>query len=125
MKRRVFVASLVAMAAMPRTGTAQGAARVIRVGWLTAQQASSLVPYVDAMRTALADLGYVEGRNLVTEFRYGDDVIERTRTRRGAGATAGRSYRGARRSRFRDSWSRPARSRRIQHERRSRVGSVR
>jgi hypothetical protein len=48
MKRRVFVASLVAMAAMPRTGTAQGAARVIRVGWLTAQQASSLVPYVDA-----------------------------------------------------------------------------
>jgi ABC-type uncharacterized transport system substrate-binding protein len=77
MKRRVFVASLVAMAAMPRTGTAQGAARVIRVGWLTAQQASSLVPYVDAMRTALADLGYVEGRNLVIEFRYGDDVIER------------------------------------------------
>src|SRR5436309_1985733 len=77
MKRRVFVASLVAMAAMPRTGTAQGAARVIRVGWLTAQQASSLVPYVDAMRIALADLGYVEGRNLVIEFRYGDDVIER------------------------------------------------
>jgi putative ABC transport system substrate-binding protein len=77
MKRRVFVASLVAMAAMPRTGTAQGAARVIRVGWLTAQQASSLVPYVDAMRTALADLGYVEGHNLVIEFRYGDDVIER------------------------------------------------
>src|SRR5438132_6173531 len=77
MKRRVFVASLVAMAAMPRTGTAQGAARVIRVGWLTAQQASGLVPYVDAMRTALADLGYVEGRNLVIEFRYGDDVIER------------------------------------------------
>jgi putative tryptophan/tyrosine transport system substrate-binding protein len=77
MKRRVFVASLVAMAAMPRTGTAQGAARVLRVGWLTAQQASSLVPYVDAMRTALADLGYVEGRNLVIEFRYGDDVIER------------------------------------------------
>jgi ABC-type uncharacterized transport system substrate-binding protein len=77
MKRRVFVASLVAVAAMPRTGTAQGAARVIRVGWLTAQQASSLVPYVDAMRTALADLGYVEGRNLVIEFRYGDDVIER------------------------------------------------
>jgi putative ABC transport system substrate-binding protein len=77
MKRRVFVASLVAMAAMPRTGTAQGAAKVIRVGWLTAQQTSSLVPYVDAMRTALADLGYVEGRNLVIEFRYGDDVIER------------------------------------------------
>ena len=29
------------------------------------------------MRTALADLGYVEGSNLVIEFSYGDDVIER------------------------------------------------
>jgi putative tryptophan/tyrosine transport system substrate-binding protein len=77
MKRRVFLASLLAMAVVPRTVAAQGAAKVIRVGWLTAQQPSSLTPYVDAMRTALADLGYVEGRNLVIEFRYGDDVIER------------------------------------------------
>jgi putative tryptophan/tyrosine transport system substrate-binding protein len=77
MKRRVFLASLLATAAVPRTVAAQGAAKVIRVGWLTAQQPSSLTPYVDAMRTALADLGYVEGRNLVIEFRYGDDVIER------------------------------------------------
>ena len=29
------------------------------------------------MRTALADFGYLEGRNLAIEFRYGDDVIER------------------------------------------------
>jgi putative ABC transport system substrate-binding protein len=77
MKRRVFLASLLAVAAVPRTVTAQGVAKIVRIGWLTAQQASSLVPYVDAMRIALADLGYVEGRNLVIEFRYGDDVIER------------------------------------------------
>jgi hypothetical protein len=77
MKRRVFLASLLAMAAVPRSVAAQGAAKVVRIGWLTAQQAPSLAPYVDAMRTALADLGYVEGRNLVIEFRYGDDVIER------------------------------------------------
>jgi putative ABC transport system substrate-binding protein len=65
------------MAAVPRTVAAQGVAKVVRIGWLTAQQASSLVPYVEAMRTALADLGHVEGRNLVIEFRYGDDMIER------------------------------------------------
>jgi putative tryptophan/tyrosine transport system substrate-binding protein len=35
------------------------------------------VPYIDAMRSALAELGYVEGRSLAIEFRYGDDVIER------------------------------------------------
>jgi putative ABC transport system substrate-binding protein len=77
MKRRVFLASLLAVAVVPRTVAAQGVAKIVRIGWLTAQQASSLVPYVDAMRIALADLGYVEGRNLVIEFRYGDDVIER------------------------------------------------
>ena len=78
MNRRIFLASLLATAAVPRTVAAQDAAKVVRIGWLTAQQASSLTPYVGAMRTALADLGYVEGRNLVIEFRYGDDVIERT-----------------------------------------------
>src|SRR5262245_35907799 len=77
MKRRVFLASLLAMAVMPRTVAAQGVVKIVCIGWLTAQLASSLVPYVDAMRIALADLGYVEGRNLVIEFRYGDDVIER------------------------------------------------
>jgi putative tryptophan/tyrosine transport system substrate-binding protein len=77
MKRRKFLLSLLAIAAVPQTVAAQGVAKVVRIGWLTAQQASSLVPYVEAMRTALADLGHVEGRNLVIEFRYGDDVIER------------------------------------------------
>ena len=77
MKRRVFLASLLAVAAVPRTVAAPGVTKVVHIGWLTAQQASSLVPYLDAMRIALADLGYVEGRNLVIEFRYGDDVIER------------------------------------------------
>ena len=77
MKRRVFLASLLAVAAVPRTVAAPGVTKVVHIGWLTAQQASSLAPYVDAMRIALADLGYVEGRNLVIEFRYGDDVIER------------------------------------------------
>ena len=77
MRRRAFLLSLLAMSAVPRTVLAQGAAKVVRIGWLTAQQASSLTPYVSAMRNALADLGYVEGSNLVIEFRYGDDVIER------------------------------------------------
>ena len=77
MKRRTFLGSTVALAALPRGVGAQNAAKVARVGWLTAQRASSLAPYVDALRGALADLNYVEGRNLVIEFRFGDDAIER------------------------------------------------
>ena len=36
-----------------------------------------MAPYLDAFRTGLADLGYLEGRNLVIEYRYADDAIER------------------------------------------------
>src|SRR5262245_20850382 len=72
-----FLASTVATAGLPRSLSAQGAAKRARIGWITAQQAASLVPYIEAMRSALAELGYVEGRNLAIEFRYGDDVIER------------------------------------------------
>jgi len=78
MNRRDAVLMLFALgAALPRGVGAQSAAKVARIGWLTAQQASSLAPYLGALRGALADLNYVEGRNLVIEFRFGDDAIER------------------------------------------------
>jgi putative ABC transport system substrate-binding protein len=76
MKRRTFLASAFAVAAMQRNLVAQGVQKPAR-GWLTAQKASSLTPYLAAMRAGFADLGYVEGRNLTIEYRYGDDVVER------------------------------------------------
>jgi len=77
MNRRAFLASAVAIAAMPRSLAAQGAPKAARIGWLTAQQESSLTPYLAAMRAGFADLGYIEGRNLAIEYRYGNDVVER------------------------------------------------
>jgi putative ABC transport system substrate-binding protein len=77
MTRRLVLTSTLAMALTPRVGVAQHPARVARVGWLTAQRASSLTPFLDALRVGLADYGYQEGRNLVIEYRYGDDAIER------------------------------------------------
>lgn len=77
MKRRAFLASTLAIASLPQGAAAQSGAKVARIGWLTAQQASSLTPYVEAFRASLADLGYVEGRNLAIEFRYGDDAMGR------------------------------------------------
>lgn len=77
MKRRTFLASTLAVAALPRSLVAQGMPKSARIGWLTAQQESSLTPYLDAMRDGFADLGYVEGRNLAIEYRYGNDAIER------------------------------------------------
>jgi putative tryptophan/tyrosine transport system substrate-binding protein len=76
-KRRTLLASAMAGAVLPRRLWAQGTPKIARIGWVTAQQASSLTPYVEAFRAGLADLGYIEGRNLVLVFRYGDDHLER------------------------------------------------
>ncbi len=77
MDRRTFLALPLAIAALPRRVMAQGAAKVARIGWLTAQREASLTPFLAALRGAFVDLGYTEGRNLVIEYRYGDDDLER------------------------------------------------
>jgi putative tryptophan/tyrosine transport system substrate-binding protein len=77
MDRRRFLASTLATALLPRITAAQPPQRVARVGWLSAQQAASLAPSLDALRAGLATYGYQEGRNLVIEYRYADDVYER------------------------------------------------
>ena len=58
---------------LTRTVGAQPPPRSARIGWLTAQRPASLVPFVQAFRSALSDLGFVEGRNLTIDFRYADD----------------------------------------------------
>jgi putative ABC transport system substrate-binding protein len=83
MRRREFItllggaAAASAIAAPPRNLSAQGLAKSVRIGWLTAQREASLTPFLAALRAAFAKLGYVEGRNLVIEYRYGDDDLER------------------------------------------------
>ena len=77
MKRRAFIAGIGGAAAWPVLARSQQATRLATVGWLTAQQANSLTPYIDALRAGFAELGYIEGRNLAIVFRYGDDSLER------------------------------------------------
>ncbi len=77
MNRRHLLASALACAAPLPGARAQSPPRTLRLGWLSAQGEPSLAPYVRVFRAALAELGYVEGRNLLIEFRYGDDHLER------------------------------------------------
>src|SRR5262245_5689367 len=77
MDRRSFLATLGLIAWRPECTFAQGAPKPARIGWLTAQREASLTPYVKAMRESLVELGYVEGKNLTIDFRYGDDAIDR------------------------------------------------
>jgi putative ABC transport system substrate-binding protein len=77
-KRREFVAFIgSSLVSSPVKARAQGATREVRVGWLTAQREASLTPFLAALRSALADFGYSEGRNLFMEYRFGDDQIDR------------------------------------------------
>ena len=78
MRRRNFITLLGGTAAAwPLAARGQQAERVRQIGWLTAQREASLTPFLAALRTAFANLGYDEGRNLTIEYRFGDDNIER------------------------------------------------
>jgi putative tryptophan/tyrosine transport system substrate-binding protein len=65
------------LASLPRVAAAQLSARIFRVGWIVQTSESASLPFLDALRAGLADLGYLEGRNLVLESRYADDLPDR------------------------------------------------
>ena len=49
---------------------AQAAANVARIGYLGSGRAAAFATRVEAMRGGLRDLGYVEGRTAIIEFRW-------------------------------------------------------
>jgi len=58
--------------AVPLAPRAQQAGRVYRIGFLGATSPSGYAPQLEAFRGGLRDLGYVEGKNLVIEFRWAE-----------------------------------------------------
>jgi putative ABC transport system substrate-binding protein len=75
--RRTFLAGTGAvLLTAPLAAEAQQAAKVPRIGWLSLNLAAS--PHLpEAFRQGLRDLGYVEGRNVVIEYRDAEGKIER------------------------------------------------
>ena len=75
LSRRTLIATAIAAPAL--AGAARGQGSPLRIGWLTAQTPASLAPYIAAFRLSLAERGLVEGRNLVIDYRYGEDDLGR------------------------------------------------
>ena len=75
--RRTFVGSVAgALLATPLVVGAQQAAKVARIGYLSINLAGS--PHMtEGFRQGLRDLGYVEGRNVLIEFRDAEGKLER------------------------------------------------
>ncbi len=63
-----------------RAVAAQPPTHVHRIGYLSSMSPlPEFVPQVEAFRQGLRELGYVEGQNLVIEYRYAEESAERLR----------------------------------------------
>jgi ABC-type uncharacterized transport system substrate-binding protein len=74
-RRREFITVLGgAAAAWPLAARAQQSANVARIGFLRFGPASANAGRIEALRAGLRQLGYVEGKNIVIEFRWAETV---------------------------------------------------
>jgi putative ABC transport system substrate-binding protein len=82
MRRRTFISLLgSAAAAWPLAGRAQQSAGMRRIGVLTAfaDNDAEAQANITAFRQSLEKVGWIEGRNLAIDYRWGDADPERKR----------------------------------------------
>ncbi len=72
MNRRAFMLSLSAVLSAPGVASPQPP-KTARVGILASSTEANFAPSVKAFRDALKDAGWIEGRNLVLDIRYGGE----------------------------------------------------
>ena len=78
MKRRKFITLLGGAAATwPVVARAQQSHRVPRIGVLLPGTPTSFAPRTQAFVEGLRDLGYVEGRTIGIEWKWGHDRVDR------------------------------------------------
>jgi putative ABC transport system substrate-binding protein len=80
MSKNVFVFICLLLTVFLLTGSfaeAQQQAKVPRIGFLGAASPSVISARVEALRQGLRDLGYVEGKNIVIEYRWAEGKFDR------------------------------------------------
>src|SRR5437773_7300378 len=68
---------VLALLAVPIAGDAQQLGRVYRIGWISGLSPSSAPHLSAAVIQSLRDLGWVEGQNLVIDYRYAEGRFDR------------------------------------------------
>ena len=80
MKKKIPVFALSAMLlALCGSATAQRPKKVPRIGYLDAASLSASEGRIGAFQQGLRDLGYVEGKNIIIEWRYAEGKYDRLR----------------------------------------------
>ena len=74
MKRRTFIAGLASAVARPVVARAQQPAMPV-IGYLSPATAGS--PYIAGFRKGLSEVRFIEGRNIVIEYRFANNVPDR------------------------------------------------
>ena len=78
MKKKITVLTVCAMLlALCHPAAAQQPKKVPRIGYLSPVDAATDSPRADGIRLALRDLGYREGQNIATEYRYAEGKVDR------------------------------------------------
>ncbi len=77
LKSAGFLAIALTFAFAGAVALAQQPVRIPRIGILVVASASSTLLRVEALRQRLRELGYVEGKNIVIEYRYAEGKRER------------------------------------------------
>ncbi len=76
--RRAFIGTLAGgLLAAPLAADAQQAGKVPRIGFLSVTSPSDRPPLLDAFRQGLRELGWVEGQNIVIDYRYAEGRVDR------------------------------------------------
>ncbi|HTE86559.1 MAG TPA: ABC transporter substrate-binding protein [Dehalococcoidia bacterium] len=75
--RRVFLIAVGALLAAPLAAEAQQAGKVFRIGYLSAPTRDSVGGVLEAFLRALRELGWIEGQNVVIEYRWAEGDLER------------------------------------------------
>ena len=68
--------AVLALFVLPSAGSSQ-AQKVPRIGVLSTLPAPYAAPYVEAGKAALREAGYVEGQNIVIDYRFAERSLER------------------------------------------------
>jgi putative ABC transport system substrate-binding protein len=77
MKRREATLALVAFGTVALGAHAQSAGKPYRIGFLGQTSASAYAPQLQGFLQGLRELGYVEGKNIVIEYRWADGREDR------------------------------------------------